>query len=67
MVEDRVEDHVDSVAQEIGAALDPRPHVGQLALAVADGDDEGGVDEEQQLAEVAHLLGIHVVGGLDDD
>jgi hypothetical protein len=34
---------------------------------MADGDDEGGVDEEQQLAEVAHLLGIHVVGGLDDD
>ena len=34
---------------------------------MADGDDEAGVDEEHQLADLDHLLGVDVAGGLDDD
>ena len=39
----------------------------QVALAVADGDDEAGVDEEHQLADLDHLVGVDVASGLDDD
>ncbi len=39
----------------------------QLALAMAHGDDEVRVDEDQQLADLDHLVGVDVAGGLDDD
>ena len=36
----------------------------QLALAVAHGDDEAVADEEQQLADLDHLLGVDVAAVL---
>ncbi len=67
VVDDRVEHHPGAVLQEVGPLLDASPDLAQLPLAVAHRDDEGRVDEEQQLAELDHLVGVNVVGRLDHD
>ncbi len=67
VVEDRVERHPRPVPEQLRPPLDPLADLAQATVAVADGDDEAGVDEEHQLADLDHLLGVHVAGGLDDD
>ena len=67
VVEDRVEDDAGAVGEQVGAMLDPLPDRAQRALAMADGDDEVGVDEEQQLADFHRVAGIGAVDRLDDD
>ena len=65
MVEDRVEGHAGAMAEQIGTALDPLSDSPETTLAVADGDDEPRVDEDHQLADLDHLFGIDVMGGLN--
>src|ERR1700746_363135 len=55
------------MGKRLGGVLDPLQHGAQLSRAVAHGDDEGGVDEEEQLADLDHLFGVYVASGLDDD
>ena len=68
VVEDRVEDRARARARAGRGGCSSRvADRRELALAVADGDDEVGVDEEQHLADLDHLVGVDVAGGLDDD
>ena len=55
------------MGEQVGPVLDSLPDRAQLAGAVADGDDEVRVDEDQQLADLDALPGIRVGHRLDDD
>lgn len=67
MVDDRVEDRPRASFEQVGTPLDAVAHRSELGVAVADGDDEVGGDEDRHLADFDHLLGVDVARRLDDD
>ena len=67
-VEDRVQHGAGSAAQPRLVVLEVLAHLlERAALAVANGDHEVVAEEHQQLAEIDHLLRIHVARGLQDE
>jgi hypothetical protein len=55
------------VHEQVGAALDPGADVTEAAVPVTHGDHEPRVDEQHHLADLDHLLRVHVGRRLDDD